>query len=182
MLTQSFIPVGNKLFQDFFFSGARGVIVEYWDLILLYVCRFPTVTAGRVRSLSTALWSLTHLTALHLSDNSLSRIPPDIAKLHNLVYLDLSSNKIRSLPAELGNMVSLRWVISSCTFTSFLQALWHGVAVFTCIGLEFDFATYIGAIHYGNMSFQLVLDQLDICHFFLGFYNFSNLLECLNFI
>ncbi|MEQ2234236.1 hypothetical protein ILYODFUR_029825, partial [Ilyodon furcidens] len=64
--------------------------------------------SGRVRSLSTALWSLTHLTALHLSDNSLSRIPPDIAKLHNLVYLDLSSNKIRSLPAELGNMVSLR--------------------------------------------------------------------------
>ena len=64
--------------------------------------------AGKVRSLSTALWSLTHLTVLHLSDNSLSRIPPDIAKLHNLVYLDLSSNKIRSLPAELGNMVSLR--------------------------------------------------------------------------
>ncbi|KAK3523570.1 hypothetical protein QTP70_002480 [Hemibagrus guttatus] len=63
---------------------------------------------GKVRSLSTALWSLTHLTALHISDNSLSRIPPDIAKLHNLVYLDLSSNKIRSLPAELGNMVSLR--------------------------------------------------------------------------
>ncbi|XP_056587183.1 CCR4-NOT transcription complex subunit 6a isoform X2 [Triplophysa dalaica] len=63
---------------------------------------------GRVRSLSSALWSLTHLTALHISDNSLSRIPPDIAKLHNLVYLDLSSNKIRSLPAELGNMVSLR--------------------------------------------------------------------------
>lgn len=64
---------------------------------------------GRVRSLSTSLWSLTHLTALHLNDNFLSRIPPDIAKLHNLVYLDLSSNKLRSLPAELGNMVSLRW-------------------------------------------------------------------------
>lgn len=63
---------------------------------------------GKVRSLSSALWTLTHLTALHLGDNSLSRIPPDIAKLHNLVYLDLSSNKIRSLPAELGNMVSLR--------------------------------------------------------------------------
>ncbi|KAF3815863.1 hypothetical protein GH733_015983, partial [Mirounga leonina] len=63
---------------------------------------------GKVRSLSSSLWSLTHLTALHLSDNSLSRIPSDIAKLHNLVYLDLSSNKIRSLPAELGNMVSLR--------------------------------------------------------------------------
>uniref|UniRef100_A0A8D0L5I0 poly(A)-specific ribonuclease n=1 Tax=Sphenodon punctatus TaxID=8508 RepID=A0A8D0L5I0_SPHPU len=64
--------------------------------------------SGKVRSLSSSLWSLTHLTALHLSDNSLSRIPSEIAKLHNLVYLDLSSNKIRSLPAELGNMVSLR--------------------------------------------------------------------------
>ncbi|KAG9480620.1 hypothetical protein GDO78_012207 [Eleutherodactylus coqui] len=64
--------------------------------------------SGRVRSLSTSLWSLTHLTVLHLSDNNLSRIPPDIAKLHNLVYLDLSSNKLRSLPAELGNVVSLR--------------------------------------------------------------------------
>ncbi|XP_056424777.1 CCR4-NOT transcription complex subunit 6-like [Hyla sarda] len=64
--------------------------------------------SGRVRSLSTSLWSLTHLTVLHLSDNNLSRIPPDIAKLHNLVYLDLSSNKLRSLPAEIGNVVSLR--------------------------------------------------------------------------
>ncbi|XP_073898032.1 CCR4-NOT transcription complex subunit 6-like isoform X3 [Castor canadensis] len=64
--------------------------------------------SGKVRSLSTSLWSLTHLTALHLNDNNLTRIPPDIAKLHNLVYLDLSSNKLRSLPAELGNMVSLR--------------------------------------------------------------------------
>ncbi|XP_048450676.1 CCR4-NOT transcription complex subunit 6-like isoform X1 [Rhincodon typus] len=64
--------------------------------------------SGKVRSLSTSLWSLTHLTVLHLKDNNLARIPPDIAKLHNLAYLDLSSNKLRSLPAELGNMVSLR--------------------------------------------------------------------------
>ncbi|XP_041707314.1 CCR4-NOT transcription complex subunit 6 [Coregonus clupeaformis] len=64
--------------------------------------------SGKVRSLSTTLWTLTHLTALHIGDNSLSRIPPDIAKLQNLVYLDLSSNKIRSLPAELGDVVSLR--------------------------------------------------------------------------
>uniref|UniRef100_A0A4W3HDU6 poly(A)-specific ribonuclease n=1 Tax=Callorhinchus milii TaxID=7868 RepID=A0A4W3HDU6_CALMI len=64
--------------------------------------------SGKVRSLSTSLWELTHLTALHLNDNNLTRIPADISKLHNLVYLDLSSNKLRSLPAELGNMVSLR--------------------------------------------------------------------------
>lgn len=70
---------------------------------------FVFSVTGKVKNLSSSLWSLTHLTALYISDNSLSRIPPDIAKLHNLVYLDLSSNKIRSLPAELGNMVSLRY-------------------------------------------------------------------------
>ncbi|XP_057688577.1 CCR4-NOT transcription complex subunit 6-like isoform X1 [Corythoichthys intestinalis] len=64
--------------------------------------------SGRVRSLSSSLWTLTHLTALHINDNNLTRIPPDIAKLPRLVYLNLSSNKLRSLPAELGNMVSLR--------------------------------------------------------------------------
>ncbi|XP_049619169.1 CCR4-NOT transcription complex subunit 6-like [Syngnathus scovelli] len=64
--------------------------------------------SGRVRSLSSSLWTLTHLTALHVNDNNLTRIPPDIAKLPHLVYLNLSSNKLRSLPAELGNMVSLR--------------------------------------------------------------------------
>lgn len=69
----------------------------------------PLQHAGRVRSLSSSLWTLTHLTALHINDNNLTRIPPDIAKLPNLVYLNLSSNKLRSLPAELGNMVSLRW-------------------------------------------------------------------------
>ncbi|XP_012684080.2 CCR4-NOT transcription complex subunit 6-like isoform X1 [Clupea harengus] len=63
---------------------------------------------GRVRNLSSSLWTLTHLTALHINNNNLSRIPSDIAKLPNLVYLNLSSNKLRSLPAELGNMVSLR--------------------------------------------------------------------------
>lgn len=89
-------------------SNSESICMFFFVCVSFFLCP----TAGRVKSLSTALWSLTHLTALHISDNSLSRIPPDIAKLHNLVYLDLSSNKIRSLPAELGNMVSLRWVTS----------------------------------------------------------------------
>lgn len=78
--------------------------------------------AGRVRSLSSSLWTLTHLTALHINDNNLTRIPPDIAKLPNLVYLNLSSNKLRSLPAELGNMVSLRW-----DSTTFYTDILHGI-------------------------------------------------------
>ncbi|KAM8865080.1 CCR4-NOT transcription complex subunit 6-like isoform 2-T2 [Synchiropus picturatus] len=64
--------------------------------------------SGRVRSLSSSLWTLTHLTALHINDNNLTRIPPEISRLPHLVYLNLSSNKLRSLPAELGRMVSLR--------------------------------------------------------------------------
>lgn len=95
----------EESFQTYYGNPKRNSSLRHETLSSLSV-----LPLGKVRSLSTALWSLTHLTALHISDNSLSRIPPDIAKLHNLVYLDLSSNKIRSLPAELGNMVSLRLV------------------------------------------------------------------------
>lgn len=63
---------------------------------------------GPIRNLSSYLWSLTHLTALFLNDNSLQRIPPDITRLCNLQCLDLSGNKLRSLPAELGDMTHLR--------------------------------------------------------------------------
>ncbi|KAM4634113.1 CCR4-NOT transcription complex subunit 6-like [Polymixia lowei] len=63
---------------------------------------------GGVRNLSSSLWTLTHLTALHISNNNLSSIPPDIAKLHQLVYLNLSFNKLDNLPTEIGNMISLR--------------------------------------------------------------------------
>ncbi|KAF0022632.1 hypothetical protein F2P81_025258 [Scophthalmus maximus] len=69
--------------------------------------RWEEVLLGRAGDFS-SLWTLTHLTALHINDNNLSRIPPDIARLPHLVYLNLSSNKLRSLPAELGTMVSLR--------------------------------------------------------------------------
>ena len=64
--------------------------------------------SGPVRNISPKLWQFTHLTALFLSGNHLSRLPPDISRLHNLVHLDISSNKLRSLPVELGDMVQLR--------------------------------------------------------------------------
>lgn len=95
---------------------------------------------GRVRNLSTSLWSLTHLTALHLNDNYLTRIPPDIAKLHNLLYLDLSSNKLRSLPAELGNMVSLRWVEFSSAVIS--KRVFASVVLATVLMQEFLYFSF----------------------------------------
>ncbi|XP_052430797.1 CCR4-NOT transcription complex subunit 6-like isoform X2 [Carassius gibelio] len=92
-------PDSRRMYTIMSSEEANSGKKSFWDGLEI---------TGNVRSLSSGLWSLTHLTALHLSENSLTRIPPEIAKLNNLVFLDLSSNKIRSLPAELGNMVSLR--------------------------------------------------------------------------
>ncbi|XP_026136493.1 CCR4-NOT transcription complex, subunit 6b isoform X2 [Carassius auratus] len=92
-------PDSRRMYTIMSSEEANSGKKSFWDGLEI---------TGNVRSLSSGLWSLTHLTALHLSENSLTSIPPEIAKLNNLVFLDLSSNKIRSLPAELGNMVSLR--------------------------------------------------------------------------
>jgi CCR4-NOT transcription complex subunit 6 len=63
---------------------------------------------GSVRSLSPALWKMTHLTCLYLNDNNLSKLPADINRLSCLKHLDVSSNKLRSLPAEIGDLILLR--------------------------------------------------------------------------
>jgi len=63
---------------------------------------------GSIRNLSPALWKLTHLTALYLDNNHLTRLPPSISLLRNLRRLDLSNNKLRSLPAEIGDCVKLQ--------------------------------------------------------------------------
>ena len=39
---------------------------------------------GSIRNLSPALWKLTHLTALYLDNNHLTRLPPNISLLRNL--------------------------------------------------------------------------------------------------
>lgn len=72
--------------------------------------------SGNVRNISPAVWSLQHLTSLYLNDNSLSRIPSEIAQLQHLMYLDLSCNKIRSLPAEIGELTRLRLVPQNYLF------------------------------------------------------------------
>ncbi|KAG5884477.1 hypothetical protein JTB14_001272 [Gonioctena quinquepunctata] len=63
---------------------------------------------GTIRNLSPNLFQLTHLTALYIKNNQLSRLPVDICNLVNLRHLDLSNNKLRSLPAELGELIHLR--------------------------------------------------------------------------
>ena len=44
---------------------------------------------GSIRNLSPALWKLTHLTALYLDNNHLTRLPPNISLLRNLRNVNL---------------------------------------------------------------------------------------------
>ena len=74
------------------------------------------ILTGSIKNISPALWNMTHLTALYLDNNSLSRIPSDISRLVNLTYLDLSSNKLRTLPSELGDLVRLRDLLLNNNF------------------------------------------------------------------
>ncbi|KAJ6217122.1 hypothetical protein RDWZM_008279 [Blomia tropicalis] len=69
---------------------------------------FELEITGSVRNLSPQLWAFTHLTALYLNENCLTRVPPDICRLTSLQHLDLSSNKLRSLPSEIGDLIMLR--------------------------------------------------------------------------
>ncbi|XP_074600963.1 CCR4-NOT transcription complex subunit 6-like twin isoform X1 [Brevipalpus obovatus] len=72
--------------------------------------------SGSIKNISPALWNMTHLTALYLDNNCLSRIPSDISRLVNLTHLDLSSNKLRTLPSELGDLVRLRELLLNNNF------------------------------------------------------------------
>ena len=47
-----------------------------------------------------------------MTDNQLTRVPADICQLTHLIKLDLSYNKLRSLPVEIGDLISLRYVVS----------------------------------------------------------------------
>lgn len=57
---------------------------------------------------TSGLFSFTFLTTLYLNHNSLSSIPPEIAKLRHLELLDLSGNNLTVLPTELGMCTQLR--------------------------------------------------------------------------
>ena len=70
------------MFQD---DVAAGKETNWWELEI----------TGTIRNVSPSVWKLTHLTALYLNDNSLTRIPSSIGLLVNLRRLDLANNKLR---------------------------------------------------------------------------------------
>eukprot|EP00127_Corallochytrium_limacisporum_P005067 Clim_evm22s198 gene=Clim_evmTU22s198 len=51
-----------------------------------------------------ALAQLTQLTVLHMKENSLKSLPPEIGALEKLAKLYLRNNALRSLPKEIGNL------------------------------------------------------------------------------
>jgi CCR4-NOT transcription complex subunit 6 len=64
----------------------------------------------RLRSLPLGLFhsSLEGLYELHLNGNFLTKLPPQIGLLRQLIFLDLSENALQTVPKELGRLVNLQ--------------------------------------------------------------------------
>ncbi len=111
-----------KSFQKniFFLSGNLGNELE---------------VTGNVRNLSPTLWTLSHLTALYLNDNQLTRLPSEIACLNHLVTLDLSNNKLRNLPSEIGMLKRFKRALKIMTKKSpfFVKAHWVFLSLTTYV-------------------------------------------------
>ncbi|KAI9442257.1 glucose-repressible alcohol dehydrogenase transcriptional effector [Lactarius indigo] len=57
---------------------------------------------------TSGLFSFTFLINLYLNHNTLTTIPPEIAKLRHLELLDLSGNNLQTLPPEMGMLTKLK--------------------------------------------------------------------------
>jgi CCR4-NOT transcription complex subunit 6 len=62
----------------------------------------------RLKTLSTALFTFSHITSLYVNHNSLTFIPPAISQLRQLTLLDATGNELTSLPPELGVLCKLK--------------------------------------------------------------------------
>lgn len=62
----------------------------------------------RLKTLSTALFSFSHITSLYVNHNALTTLPPAISQLRQLTLLDATGNELTSLPPELGVLCKLK--------------------------------------------------------------------------
>jgi Leucine-rich repeat (LRR) protein len=60
-----------------------------------------------IKSLPTAIGTLSSLTSLHLDKNDLTEIPMEIGFLRSLNDLDLQYNQLKELPASISNLTAL---------------------------------------------------------------------------
>lgn len=62
----------------------------------------------KLRTLSTALFSFTHVTSLYINHNSLTSLPSAISQLRQLTLLDATANELTSIPPEIGVLCKLK--------------------------------------------------------------------------
>lgn len=90
----------NKLIE-----AAEGKLEEaVYDLSLLNLLR---VTNSPLSSLSEDVARLSNLTNLILQKNKLTSLPDGVSSLEKLKFLDVSINHLTSLPVNIGNLTSL---------------------------------------------------------------------------
>ena len=62
----------------------------------------------RLKTLSTSLFTFSHITALYINHNALSTLPAAISNLRQLTILDATGNELTSIPPELGVLCKLK--------------------------------------------------------------------------
>jgi len=62
----------------------------------------------KLRTLSTALFSFSHITSLYINHNKISSLPPAISNLRQLSLLDATANELTSIPPEIGILCKLK--------------------------------------------------------------------------
>lgn len=89
-----------------------------------------------LRNVSTDLFKFSFLTELYINHNNLTRLPPEIGKLKNLVILDASGNSIKTIPPELGLLTELREVLLFDNMISVIPAELGTLFQLKILGIE----------------------------------------------